>query len=184
MGNGGGEDITKYQKVSLSVFTISGLALIFTWMLSAGGVYIQFGIKNNLLSYYEINIILVSLLVITGMSCLGIVMKVKPIRVVLNVLIVIGLILYFLYSFIVWVDTDYTEFYSESGEERFLAIERDRGSDIYQVRGSVFIHRIGEIEVGDEVKPVKRNIDSIIWYEPNKMVMIDFYGNSVEMYYK
>ncbi len=180
----GGIDIRKYQQVSLKIFITSGLLLLFAGVLSAGNFYVQLGIERKFLSYFEINILLVCLLVITGIICLGLVIKEKLIRVVLNVLIIIGLILYLLYSLIVWVDTDYTEFYSKSGEERFLAIERHRGSDIYQVRGGIFIQRIGEINVGDNWKPIKRNVDSISWYEPNKMVIIDFYGDRVEMDYK
>lgn len=153
-------------------------------ILSVGNFYIQLGIKNKLLSYFEVNILLVCVLVVTGMICLGLVIKAKLIRVVLNVLIVIGLIIYILYSFLVWEDTDYTEFYSESGEERFLAIESHRGSDIYQVHGGTLLRQIGKIDVGDEWKPIKKNLNNINWEDPNKMVMIDFYGNRVEMDYK
>lgn len=180
----GDEDIKKYQKISLRFFITSGLLLMFTGLLSAGDFYIQLGIKNKLLSYFEINILLVCILVITGIVSLGIVIKEKPIKVVLNILIVIGLVLYLLYSFIVRVDTDYTEFYSESGEERFLAIESHSGSELYQVRGGIFIHRIGELKVGDHWFPIKKGTFPVHWDEPNKIVIVEHGGNRVELYYK
>src|SRR5699024_10676467 len=128
------EDIRKYQRISLRIFMISGLFLLFTMILSAGNYYIQLGIKPKILAYFEINILLVCIFLITGIICLGIVIKLKPVRVMLNILILIGLVLFLLYSLIKRIDTQYTAFYSESGKEKFLVIE-STSSEIHQIRG-------------------------------------------------
>ncbi|WP_368652350.1 hypothetical protein AB4Y30_11365 [Ornithinibacillus sp. 4-3] len=145
--------------------------------------YIQIGVKSKILSYFEINNLLVCILVITGIICLGIVIKSTPVKVVLNILIILGLILYLISSFFERADTTYTAFYSESGKERFLAMERHRGSEIYQVTGGIFLHYKGKLNVGDNWFPFKNGEYSIYWGESNKMIIFDSAGNKLEIYY-
>ncbi len=159
-----------YQKVSLRVFISSAILLTFTSILGLGDFYVQIGIKRKILTYYEIDIILIIILVVTGIVCIGMTVEKKLYRVVINTFIVYALVLYVLHSFIVRIDTEYTEFYMENEGDRFFAIE-GISSEIYRVRGGMFLQRIGDLKVEKRWQPISQGTYDVYWNEDNKMVI-------------
>lgn len=170
------------------IFCISILLIIYS--LSTKGIYLQIGTPPGGIRSYQINCLLIVLLLISGVYLIHYTFYKLIITIISTIvscfIFSALLIIYFLFL----ADVDYTTFSSPDNKEHFVVVERHYG-DIFQLSDNrLFMTYLGTTESGGN-KPFLQGAYHLKWKSSDELIVDysvtpqpNFSGKQITVKYK